>query len=166
MGAIFPYTHEVSGYQVGAWGFFKKLGKFGKGVVHAIAKSPYLKAGVAGLSVVFPPAGAAGAAVIGAAMAADKVIAAAERGNADAKKLIKNTKALAKTGDKVAHRSVQILNKRAMARKALPPHQRGKVVLTPQKLLKSGVVSTHGPMPGILVLASGHQVRGHFQKVS
>jgi hypothetical protein len=151
---------------VGAWGFFRKIGKFGKGVVHTIAKSPYLKAGVAGLSVVFPPAGAAGAAVIGAAMAADKVIAAAERGNADAKKLIKNTKALAKVGDKTAHRAAQILEKRAVARKALPPHQRGKVVFTPQKLRKSGVVSTHGPMPGILVLASGHQLRGRFQKVS
>lgn len=97
---------EVSGFEVGAFGWLKKgFKKIGK-AVKSVVRSKLLKYVAGAAAIIYPPVGIPAAAALAAS---NKVLDAAEKGNKNAKKLIKNTLTLAKKGDKEAQRGVKLL---------------------------------------------------------
>jgi hypothetical protein len=83
----------------------KGIGKIAKKAVKVAA--PILKVAGTVTAFIVPPAGAV---MVGAAVAADKLISAAERGNKTAKLAYSATKTLAGKGDKDASRALTMLS--------------------------------------------------------
>jgi hypothetical protein len=122
-------------YEELGFGFLKKIGKsIGKAAksvgkaARSVVKNPLVRMTVTGAALVFPPAAPAAAALI----VADKVLTAAESGDAAkkaiAKGVIARTAGLAAKGDPNAKRAYAVLSKV----KAAPPAARAKLRSVPR----------------------------------
>lgn len=130
-----------------------KLGQTYKKYGKVVVRSPLAKATAAGLAFVVPPVGVP---LTAGMVAADKVIAAVERGEAAAKKIIQVTHALTK--DPKATPKEREAAKRGLAVLATAKRQRLALRRVPSK---KGQQSADA----ILVTKDGVIVRGNFQRV-